>query len=296
MLKGRIANRRLYDYLASGVSGCVLAAFSGGVYLSLENETVMIHDVKNGFIPFGIAVSDFDGRGKSFGIEPEMQISVCQNILVCNGANFQVKIGYEEPIISKLALSDFALFSSTIPLIQELHKRSALSVYSNADVCLVSKECINDIFARAAYEGLSCLSDAIKLQNEVLIETALDKLIGLGRGLTPSLDDFICGMLFLMHLYERTTFEKLPWLELLSNAVINSAGNKTNVYSAAYLQAAARGEDFSALRSCIENISKDDAYSSINNVFQIGSSSGADMLCGMSFAANYIMKQRNFTQ
>jgi len=292
ILEGRLANRGLFDFLAAGAPAKVMAAFSGGIYLDFTGKTVMLHDLENGCIPYGIALENFAGKGKAIGLEQGMELYAKGNTLVCEDVGLVIKLFCEDMPHIRTESRCLAEFAKRVSKCSELSVRSALSVYSACDLNSLSKERIDDIFAKAAYKGISQLCDAMGSQRPETMETALERLIGLGRGLTPSMDDFICGMLFVMHYSRRMWGAKLPWLEELSSAVMRIAPRKTNPFSAAYLVSAAAGEDFSVLRMCIESACDESFDSKLSRLFKIGSSSGADMLCGMSFAANYIMQQR----
>jgi len=295
ILEGRLSNRGLFDFLAAGATAKVMAAFSGGIYLDFTGKTVMLHDLENGFIPFGIALEKFAGRGKAFGLEQGMELYAKGNTLECEDADLLIRLCCEDMPCVRTESRCLAGFARRVSKCSELCARSALSVYSACDLNSLSKDSIDDIFARTAYTGISQLCEAMETRRPEMMEAALERLIGLGRGLTPSLDDFICGILFVMHYSRRMWGANLPWLEELSSAVTRIAPVKTNPFSAAYLVAAAAGEDFSVLRMCIESACDESFASKLSRLFKIGSSSGADMLCGMSFAANYIMQQRQVT-
>ena len=174
-------------------------------------------------------------------------------------------------------------------------EKSSFSVYCIKDMDEIEKSEIADIFAQAAYTGIRKLYQAIELNSEEMIESALSKLIGLGRGLTPSMDDFLCGMLFVFHYCKNNLSYKLNFLAGLSSNAKKLALCNTNTYSAAYISAASEGEDFSLMRSCLESVAEKSFYDNVNSLLSVGSSSGADMLSGMCFAAKYILKQQGFT-
>lgn len=294
-LEGWISGERLFKFLSAGVRGKVLAAFSSGVYLDFCGETVMLHDKEHGYLPFGIAIGDFKGRGKNLGLEPGTEIVCSDGILTCPAVDFFLKI-YKAEERKKLCTSDplpeFVRNTASYP---ELDKRSGLWVYAPCEPESLDKDNIEDVFARTAHKGLVMLVDALDSCSIELMENALHRLLGLGRGLTPSLDDFLCGMVFTMHYAEGHLGYKQPYLYVLSETLIKNVPMRTNVYSAAYLLSAAAGEDFSLLSECLENSGNTRFFDCVQRLLNVGSSSGADMLSGMCFAANYILKQQGFT-
>lgn len=296
MLKGMVSNRALYDFLSKGCAGTVKAVFSGGVYLDFSGKVIMLHAAENGFVPFGIAVSEFKGKGKAFGIEAEMKVFAKDNLLECQETGFKIAFAFNEEVPEPVDESAFSSFAKKFEEYSELAQRSCLSIYSACDFEGINRENIEDLFARVAYTGLVELVKAMDNEGtEMQFCSALEKLLGLGRGLTPSMDDFLCGMLFTLHYARRSIDIKLNWLGDFCAAVKKISPLRTNAYSAAYLLSAAEGEDFSAMLKCIETASDDRFGCNIERLIDIGSSSGADMFCGMLFAANYIMKQRQVT-
>ena len=69
--------------------------------------------------------------------------------------------------------------------------------------------------------------------------------------------------------------------QLLRGGITSLAADRTNIFSRAYLEAAACGGDFSLMRECIE----DPCGRTLAAMLNVGSSSGGDMLSGMCFAA-----------
>lgn len=295
VLEGRISSGKLFELLSARLKGKVLAVFSSGIYLDFCGKLIMLHDKENGYLPFGIALDNFKGRGKTFGMEPGMEIVCSDSVLLCPGVDFQLRLFMSEKS-EKLCIGDpLPAFAGNIASYPELRRRSSLGIYAPCMLESIDEDSVDDIFARTAYKGLVMLCDALDSCSMEHMENALNRLLGLGRGLTPSLDDFLCGLIFTMHYAETFLGYKQPYLYILCKALIKNVPVRTNVYSSAYLLSAALGEDFSLLRECVENSGNPQHFDYIHRLFDVGSSSGADMLSGMCFAANYILKQREFT-
>ena len=111
--------------------------------------------------------------------------------------------------------------------------------------------------------------------------------LGLGRGLTPSFDDFITGLLVTLEHASSVWGLKHPALGFLAQEISALAPLRTNRFSAAYLLAAARGGDFSLMRNCLELRPSAD---SLTALLGVGSSSGSDMLCGMVYALGAVQR------
>lgn len=120
--------------------------------------------------------------------------------------------------------------------------------------------------------------DPFLAQAETILHTdaPITDLIGLGIGLTPSGDDFLCGVLAGLILLGRRDTEDFKHL----SAEIARNLTKTNAISAAFLRCAMDGQ-FSEALVTLGSV----PFSQSRQMFHaIGHSSGADTLCGLYFA------------
>jgi hypothetical protein len=108
---------------------------------------------------------------------------------------------------------------------------------------------------------------------------ALTALLGLGRGLTPSGDDFICGVLLAR---SRAGLEPLAWVEPL----LSLARKRTTTLSSELIAAAASGSaDERILEACDRCLDGSMPPAQILEKFlAYGSSSGLDLLVGFCTA------------
>ncbi len=130
----------------------------------------------------------------------------------------------------------------------------------------------------ASPAGTHAAPDPFLTQAEIILRTGapITDLIGLGIGLTPSGDDFLCGMLAgltLLGLRDSQDFRHL-------SAEISRNLAKTNAISAAFLRCAMDGQ-FSEALVTLGSVS---FSQSLQMFHDIGHSSGADTLCGLYFA------------
>lgn len=121
-----------------------------------------------------------------------------------------------------------------------------------------------------------------KLSNEFTAEN-LKKFIGLGVGLTPSGDDFIVGLISVLSRYD--TYEK--WLyEIKCEFKKSTIDSKTTRVSTHMINYALEGYFNGAL---IELMYGGQTEAMVN-VNSIGSTSGTDMLTGVGFGLNQLIK------
>lgn len=107
----------------------------------------------------------------------------------------------------------------------------------------------------------------------------VEKLSGLGPGLTPSGDDFIGGMMIALHSLDKGGLSKVLWL-----IVKKYAGQNCNPISLAHLSAASNGVGCAAIHRALAVVSKgriDGIDTAIADVSKIGHSSGWDIMTGI---------------
>ena len=104
----------------------------------------------------------------------------------------------------------------------------------------------------------------------------ISELVGLGIGLTPSGDDFLCGILAGFHIQGLGESQKVAYLR----EAIREKLARTNEISRAFLISALNGHFSQAVNHLWENPSANE----IADMFgSIGHSSGMDTLCGIYF-------------
>lgn len=110
-------------------------------------------------------------------------------------------------------------------------------------------------------------------------------LIGLGHGLTPSVDDFLTGYLAVLHYGSFVSFPMKALLEALQGEVSRRAATTTPI-SQAFLEAALDGNFSSVVQDFFTVLSspQPDRHRQIfTSLAQIGHSSGIDTLNGLLF-------------
>ena len=135
----------------------------------------------------------------------------------------------------------------------------------------------------------SCLADCAALFSTSEYARAayvLCKLIGLGIGLTPSGDDFLCGVLAGAHLMCQTGH---PFIRQLS-ARLSECLSLTNDISQSFLTLALQGQFSRPVLLLQKEIEPELLY---RNFQAIGHSSGLDTLCGIFFISRlFIAKEQ----
>lgn len=119
-------------------------------------------------------------------------------------------------------------------------------------------------------------------------------IIGFGKGLTPSMDDFICGLMisniYLSHYFKNSIEDALEFNTL----IVKEVENRTTRVSEEMLKLSSRGkvnEDIRNLMiSLISNSSLEEIKINIERVAEFGFSSGTDIISGI-YACSIIFNQ-----
>lgn len=114
--------------------------------------------------------------------------------------------------------------------------------------------------------------------------SAVEGLIGLGSGLTPSGDDLLVGYLAGLWCTVRGQSERAQFISRLGETII-SLSSKTNDISCTYLYHAAQGQVSSRLANLAEAISRGTNHKRLSKIaeasFEVGHTSGMDAVTGL---------------
>jgi Protein of unknown function (DUF2877) len=115
---------------------------------------------------------------------------------------------------------------------------------------------------------------------------SIQNLIGLGPGLTPSGDDFICGLMTALHYFGLRNLARK-----ISTIVLPVALRETSIISTQYLRCAAEGHASDALFDVLHAIlTCRDLEEWLDNINAIGHTSGWDSLAGAALVCAALLR------
>jgi hypothetical protein len=141
--------------------------------------------------------------------------------------------------------------------------------------------------------AISAIKSAIISLNERALLQNTQKILGYGRGLTPSGDDFLSGLLFTLN---RAGSDCIPaaWLADIQEQILEQARTRTNSVSRSLLYCAAQGSADSRVQELVDAlINKETAFS--NQALPLarwGNSSGLDLFVGIAIAFQSMQERR----
>ncbi len=253
---GKIA-RRIAE---KGESGTVCGVFSQGIYCKIRNEILLFHDAKWGYVPFGVAVKNFPAFAEELSANTDDTVILTENTLTVGGKELGIELECEVP--APFTVREDASPARLAEIFEYVKQNGSQK----------------GVLEYIMLNRIGC-ADAIKELANGNVEAAV-KLIGLGRGLTPSGDDFLCGYFAVLNALG------VPAVSLREKVFDNL--NRTNLISGAYVSAVLGRRYFTIYDRVVRAIFSDgDWKSDVDFVLALGASSGTDTLIGALVAAKY---------
>lgn len=172
-------------------------------------------------------------------------------------------------------VADGAPLSAGDGLSADARLKPALALLDEATGSAVLRELARDVATAALLSHPAGLARLVR------------GLVGAGRGLTPSGDDALCGILLGLRAAGAPTAH-----ERLASAVRHCLGATTSL-SASLLRAAAEGHAVPEVVTAVEALARADATAlgrALPGVLAIGHSSGADLLAGLAGSVDALLR------
>ena len=245
--------------LQKGLCGEVIGVFSQGIYARFGAELLLLHDAKWGSVPFGIALPDFAAFAATANTAAGESLVLSEDALCFDTRKLPIAVSpAERP----------APFRAARPSAQRIADAEQYLLANGAAGGMLDLLAQDRGGARAAVAGV--------MRGEA--EAAV-RLIGLGRGLTPSGDEFLCGFFAVADALGETRFSEMR------DAVLHSL-DRTTAISAAYLGSALTGGYFTVYDAAVRALLSDEPHALLCDfVLGMGASSGTDTLLGAVTAA-----------
>lgn len=253
--------------------------FSSALYCDFESEILLFHSCAYGEVPFGAALDDVKSFLAACQASTGDTITLRPDGFLLGGKNYilrQAAAGIPWPS-GHILLPDPRRLTAIYAFVQENGSpRGMLSLLENDP---------------AAKDAVPALESAFRRGDGAAAHQAASRLVGRGRGLTPSGDDFLCG--FFQTLYAaRAAGLPVPEITDASAAELSGALNRTSRISGAYLRHALLGSYFTIYDAAARAVlGGADFRTACSFIFGMGASSGTDTLLGALSAARVLSAQ-----
>ena len=268
--------------LRPGMTGEVILVSSSGVYLKLEEQILLLCDQSWGTLPIGIGVADFDWTISLLHPRQGQRITVTEDSLWFQSGKLRLMVQSAVSERPRDGTPQIGRILQAAAELASLRKKRGISMLVLPLVLGRTPEQSEKLNPHSAYgyHYLSSLMIALEHGDSDEIRSCVEKLLGLGPGLTPSADDCLLGMLYVF----RALPQKAPeGAKLLSEYIEKICDYCTNQISAAFLKAVIAGAPFERMESVFQGLCGEETLN-IEKLTQIGSSSGSEMLLGMLIA------------
>ena len=278
---GEIAQTILRDHS----HGAVLAVFRRSFYIQFGSDIICIGSVGLGKGPLNALGIVPDGlEWPSLGLAPKQEVISQANSVLCVGNFLRLDFDgaelWQPPAVRRYSSDDLRTGLRTLASSARRRSPGGLGAV------------LTTLGEPSLWSGLSAepllgaahgtMADIRRWLDKALCDSAdappaVDKLIGLGPGLTPSGDDFFCGVLATLNYFGHRDLAKR-----LAASVLPVAARETSVISAAYLRCAAQGQASAVLFDVLESLltGGDELEAHLDVIHEIGHTSGWDSLAG----------------
>lgn len=262
---GKIA----YEWLKKGIKGTVLEVFSRAAYLQIKDKIVFLYATESTPHSIGINIPNYNKLAKSIKKGDEF---LCEDGILSIGANrYIINVSTDNKTLLKINMVNKPQYDLVDGLILQSGKADEITtIISGKDFKL--------------------LLSGIKSKDDDEICEALQKIIGKGKGLTPSADDAVCGMLYAYHFAKERGFKQNRGLEQLRLALPPLYG-RTSKVSAAFLDAAVTHADgfFDGFLESLFSGNNKEIKNYTQKILDIGAGTGAAILTGIILGLKIIL-------
>ncbi|BDF34173.1 DUF2877 domain-containing protein [Extibacter sp. GGCC_0201] len=268
------------DFLCHCFSGTVHSVYNKTINIQASGQLLALQSASSPLSPVSLITDLTAGMLKSLHIEPGQAVRFSRESIEILSSGKSVLFRYIPGHIYPSGLS--ALSAGSSPDVLKSRVQMALGKSAADGFCLLFSSRPGmaggeSLVLSAAREHMSRCRLLLWKQGYMEAARTLSQLIGLGIGLTPSGDDFLCGVLASITLCRLSDH---PFARCLI-AELESHLSDTNDISATFLRCALQNQFSLAICRLPDLPPADEILQSFEAV---GHSSGTDTLCGILYA------------
>ncbi len=270
----------------------VIAVHSESVYIrSVTGALLLFCSDKYGSVPFGVSLEDY-GSFRALREYREGDRVLVRGGEICFDDGCRICIRDTSTFLKgnkSTALPESECVLACAELLMKTASKRGIAPAVGALLCIGTPAAESNVYAMKVAACADTLEQAFLHRDGAALSRVISGLIGLGYGLTPSGDDFVCGMLYAFCRYGSVVSDAKVYREMLSLAVEEHL-SMTNEVSAMYLRCALDGGYFEVVEGVFDALSNADGIETemlryaVGRLISVGASSGSDILCGMLFA------------
>jgi hypothetical protein len=267
-----------------------IASYIDTIFKEKKSSSFSVHSIFKKSINFSNGDSIFTVTNSEVPISP-LNISLTdadingrfENKSIFN-LEYPFLISENIKIFMTSEIVDTMLEAFSVPSIDSIRefKKETIQLTEGKDgiIKLYHTTSSDDVLLERIRERVEAIRKSIVQNETTLFESDLNKLFGLGNGLTPSGDDFIYGLYATLR-----TFNLKPVFSERIGLLIDECKDRTGDISLNILRSLRAGHIYIPLKQLFRNMnSNKDCREPIMNLINYGSTSGSDILAGVLFA------------
>lgn len=288
LVRPTLVGRRAYHELTGPeCKGMVIASFSKAIYFLLGEETLWLNLPGTAMHTRGVCVPSL-GWSISFGVS----VTLSEHGKAFFGDSYLLDLSgtpcWDSDPIDSLQISSPAVISETYYRVLVL----AISQAEGGISPIIASPALVGEALMGTEISLECLAVPARAMARACMDGDWDsiahwgrELVGLGPGLTPAGDDFLGGVLFILHHLHAVFPGIMVWNSTKVDELLTWAKDQTHPISYAVLHDLANGEGPEPLHTLVSLLLSSSDLETIrtciNRVRNIGHSSGGEMLSGV---------------
>ncbi|MBR4289839.1 MAG: DUF2877 domain-containing protein [Oscillospiraceae bacterium] len=272
----------LCKFLQPGTVGEILLVTSSGIYLRMDERILLLCDADWGVLPIGIGIENFPDALAQLRPLQGQYVLVTEKQLTLPTGSILLMPQHPQNKEMEGCTPQIPYIRQAAEALAALRKQRGFSMLV---IPLVLGDSMDDAvkqnpYCVLAYTQLSKLMAALSQGATGEIGNCVEKLLGLGFGLTPSADDVLLGMLWIFY---TLSAQHMELATVFRGCITQLCEQRTNQISTAYLKAISAGAPFERMESVYRGLCGKEPLN-IHPLVEIGSSSGSEMLLGMLIA------------
>ena len=258
-----------HDILQTETGANVCGNTSKGLFAVTEKEMILFISHQKFKGPLSININNKVPSHQILSRETHLLLSPDRIMFIQSG--LEIRINPQTHVWSPMVLNKLDFNLETFINRSKLIGREMISQLSNQHQAQENQPNNNNN-----------LKSALSSRNKVAVYESLSNLLGYGEGLTPSGDDFICGLLLAAYAWIEILFPGFS-LQKITRKIVDVAKEKTTTLSANLIACAASGSADERIIRCLEWLKSgdDSAAVIIEELLSYGNSSGLDILAGV---------------
>lgn len=277
ILRATAAGERIIAAAGRSAEGEVFGIYAASVYLTLDRGLILCADEKKGRVSFGISMPEEALRLLCRAARPGQRFTLTKGELRLPEAGVCISLprAGEKRLHPPLPPLRRHLWESAFA---RLDAQKSAGMAPLAGMILRGETQSGNPLLGRAFAGVRRFLAGFEAENAAGCREAIQSLLGLGAGLTPSADDLLTGFFFTWAHYGTKTRLR----EELTLFLEETVWERTTRVSACYLCAAARGEEMELLETLLLALcGVGELAEAMDRLLTVGHSSGGEMAAGL---------------